>query len=344
MWTRLTSVPNAVGEVLTLRLDVTAAGDGQLVNFRGQWNLLDSVAANQVIARIDDRAALAESSTMRKELERLQAELQAEQAAQLTAEIDRQSTRQFETMRLTWDIEASRLDVLNRAVELEAAKIELQQRAERLAFLEPLMPSGAVTKIQFSDEKLLHDRLVAQTNEMQKSIDESRKILNSAESKLGNLPPLEAADVAAALVPLQAAVSAQEARVEQLQLAVDSLQIRTSIAGVISVIHRWPGQYVRAGEPLFTIASDQSKAVISYVHPDQHTLPTVGAAVALRAKRPGVRPIQALVERVGPQVEMIPERQRQDPKVLEWGVPVRIALPPESAVIPGELIEVSFSG
>ncbi len=48
------------------------------------------------------------------------------------------------------------------------------------------------------------------------------------------------------------------------------------------------------------------------------------------------------VELVGPQVEAIPEHLCRDPKMPEWGVPVRITIPKGFSGRPGELFEVTF--
>jgi hypothetical protein len=42
-------------------------------------------------------------------------------------------------------------------------------------------------------------------------------------------------------------------------------------------------------------------------------------------------------------VEPVPAHQLRDPKVLEWGVPVRITVPAGLTLKPGELLDVAFS-
>ena len=48
------------------------------------------------------------------------------------------------------------------------------------------------------------------------------------------------------------------------------------------------------------------------------------------------------VSHVGPQIELIPEHQRQNPARPEWGLPVRIEMPDDLSARPGELLDVRF--
>ena len=52
--------------------------------------------------------------------------------------------------------------------------------------------------------------------------------------------------------------------------------------------------------------------------------------------------VRTWVEHVGAQVEPVPPHQLHDPRVLEWGLPVRIAIPPGLSLRPGELVVVTF--
>jgi hypothetical protein len=60
-------------------------------------------------------------------------------------------------------------------------------------------------------------------------------------------------------------------------------------------------------------------------------------------KRLAISPrMRTTVESVSSQVEEVPEHLRRDPKMPEWGLPVRITLPKNFSGRPGELFEVTF--
>ena len=65
--------------------------------------------------------------------------------------------------------------------------------------------------------------------------------------------------------------------------------------------------------------------------------------MAVRLRLPGAAPVETIVDRVGPQVELVPLHHRRDPAVPEWGQPVRIVPPQDLPLRPGELVDVTFT-
>ncbi|MCU0963001.1 MAG: HlyD family secretion protein, partial [Pirellulaceae bacterium] len=121
-----------------------------------------------------------------------------------------------------------------------------------------------------------------------------------------------------------------------------NLESRAPLAGTVVAVHRYPGQSVRAGDPILTIASEQARYIVSYIPQERGAPPTVGWGVKVRARTVGSQPRESVVESVGPQIELIPVHQRRHPQVPEWGLPVRVLLPEGLEVRPGELIDVTF--
>lgn len=342
LWQRQMPQAVLVGEADVVRLDVGAPSDGRLIAFRSPWTLYDAVQPHQVIARFDDTAARFELEAAKLEVERLHKELEAVRAQTLLAESDRRSNRLGDLLRAVWESESRRLDVLDRTLAMEIAKVELQRREARLEYLQSLLDSGAANQMQYSDELLLHDKLQRQVAEAATALSEAQTQHESARKQLADFPPLEEAPIQTLLAPLQAAAAAQEARVKQLEYQIAALEVRAPMAGVIAAIHRWPGQTVRQGEPIVTIATGESRYIVSYIRQEQQLHPEVGAGVEIRPRRIGSAPWRAVIDKVGPQVELIPEHQRRDPKLLEWGRPIRILLPRELPAVPGELFDVRF--
>jgi hypothetical protein len=81
---------------------------------------------------------------------------------------------------------------------------------------------------------------------------------------------------------------------------------------------------------------------VSYVRQEVRFRPEAGMPVDIRLRLAGARTFTTKVERVGPQIELVPEHQRRDPRLLEWGLPVRIAVPPDLTIRPGELVDVYY--
>ena len=52
--------------------------------------------------------------------------------------------------------------------------------------------------------------------------------------------------------------------------------------------------------------------------------------------------VPSKVDTIGAQVESVPSRQLRDQKVPEWGLPVRLAIPPDADLLPGEIVTLVF--
>src|SRR5262245_28087571 len=60
LWERQGVVPNAVGEIEAVRVDIASGVDGQLVPPpQGRWTLFDEVEATQIVAQLDGKPSLA---------------------------------------------------------------------------------------------------------------------------------------------------------------------------------------------------------------------------------------------------------------------------------------------
>lgn len=346
LWDNQGRMANAVGEVEVVRLDVAAKTAGKLVPLPelpgGQWTLFDLVQENEVIARLDDSEVQASLRTLRAVLDQLSEEVIAAESrtALELANLEIENVQEFN--RLTWQIEQNDLDILDRTVVLEADKVELRRLQNQLDLLKPAHGDGVVPDLQFQDLELQRDRIKARIVENTNAVNRAIERKDAAERRLQELPPLEMPELTKLLAPIQASVRAQEARIAELQVQIAALEIRSPISGTICGIHCRPGQNVQAGQPILTIAADNTGYVVSYVRQTDRIHPSKGMQVALRLRMPGSRPVTAEIERVGPQIEEVPPHQRRDPSVLEWGLPVRIRLPSELPVRPGELVDITF--
>ena len=99
---------------------------------------------------------------------------------------------------------------------------------------------------------------------------------------------------------------------------------------------------MRPGDPILAVAAEKSRYLISYVRQEQRFTPKAGMAVEMRGRTTPGATLRSVAEPRGPQVEAIPPHMCRDPKIPEWGLPVRIALPAGLVSHPGELFEVTF--
>jgi len=173
-------------------------------------------------------------------------------------------------------------------------------------------------------------------------LTESQEQLARATELMSKFRPDQTVEVAKLLSPVRTAIEVQEARIRELELQIKSLDIRSPIDGTVVAITHWPGQQVKAGEAIATVATEQTPYIVSYVRQQQRIQPSVGAAVEIRSRSNPSLAIEGIVDQIGPQVEAIPAHQLRDPRVAEWGLPVRIVLDGKPSLRPGELVDVKF--
>ncbi len=343
MWQRQGRQPNAVGEVEAVRVDVAVGTDGLLMPLpHGPWTLFDSVQSGQLLARLDDRPVRTQLETLRGELARLRKEVGAAEVQLAFERAEKLRDHQQEVVRLTWQAERCRLDVLDRRAQIEGDRIDLKRREMELEFLGPLEARADLSEFEIVDRRLRRDEAAKRIAEANEALAEAETQWQTAKSALSQYPPLQSPEATQLLAPLEAAAAVQESRIREVELGIDALDVRAPIGGLVCAIHRRPGQRTRAGDPLLTLAADQGRFLVSYVRQEQGFRPCCGMPVAVRPRLPGTRSVETVIERVGPQVELVPPHCRRDPGVEEWGLPVRI-LPPEGLSLrPGELVDIMF--
>lgn len=360
LWGRHSGAPNAVGEVEVVRYEMTAPVDGVLVSLTGRrWELFDRVKRDTVVARLDDRPTWALLATIQREVGRLRAELaatrartQRELAAARMDHANQERRQRTELRQLAVDVERLRLDILDRKVLIQPDRVELQRLGEQYQATKEAYETKAETSYTLAEIRLLRDTVEQRIESNEKALAEAEKQMAivlarkaSAAKELQEAtsrPAAPQADIETFLAPVQAAISVEEARMDELDVQIKSLSICSPISGTVCAIYRRPGQAVRAGEPILAIAIEQSQHVISYVREYQSIRPRKGMKVDVRTRGVPRKAITGEVQEVGPQVAEVPPHHLRDPQVLEWGLPVRIAVPEVSSLPPGELVDLTF--
>ena len=343
LWQRQGRLPNSVGEVDAVRVDLVAGSDGMLVSpSYGQWALFDHVEANAVIARLDDRPVLAEMATLSAELVRLRQELDAAAENLQTERSDREHDHLCEHRQLVCQCQQCRLDVLDRRAVIEAARVERKRLDRGLTFLESLRESGTATELRITDQRLKSDAVQKRIEENEKALAEAERQYKEAEVELLGYPDMPEADAAKLLKPLEAAITVGERRVDELRVRIDGLEICSPVSGTICAVHKRPGQFLKAGDPVVTVAADRGHHIVSYVRQEQRVQPAIGMPVEVRVRGSHVRSVTAAIDHVGPQIQPVPLRQLQDASRPEWGLPVFIPMPSELLIRPGELVDIRF--
>ena len=340
LWGRHVGLPNAVGEVHAVRADAVSLTDGRLVRMEGE--LFGEVAKDQVVAEIDPGPLMAMRATYVKEREQLTEQLGASREQFIQQWGARHKSEVAEQRRLEQAIESLSRDIIDRENVIGTDKVELQRTNEQLEAISELVKKGVEARWQEVKIRAARDVIQERLAGNLKALEVAREQKEESEKRAREYALTQAADIDKLVAPVQAGIDTQQKRIEELDLQIERLKIRSPIAGTITAVHQWPGQNVQAGIPIMTVASAESRYIVSYVRQETRLRPVVDMPVDVSLRAVPRLTARAKVEEVGPQVEPIPPHQLRDPKILEWGLPVRISVPAELGLRPGELVDVTF--
>lgn len=358
LWQRQLAAPNAVGEVFALRMDATAPAEGKLLPLPGeQLQLLDFVEKGQVLARIDEGPLLLEISELQVALKTLEAEIPATIEGERMDQIDRELQLQGQRM----DLESEQRRIAERIEQLRLEEVEQEAAALVFRVTYEVQNAKALRLEELSRDKLLDLRGSIEAFDAQTSRDEAKQGLDGAQriideikkqrqeltSKLAGAKAIGDApkvNLEAYLKPQRDAIEAHRAHIELMSKQLEMLSVLAPVSGTVTTIWARPGQSVPMGAPIATIAAHSTDYIVSYIRQEQPLQPIVGMQVDVQPRRQLREKFLARVERIGPQIELMPEHQRalHDTNQLEWGLPVWISVPEGAKVRPGELVDLRF--
>ncbi len=344
IWSRRTATVDTWGEVAAIQSVAYCQRDGVIVPLPPalRWRQYESeIGQGQTIALLDPQPLQAALRVMQAEVDRLRLDLAAQEDQLKIDQQVREHDYLAEARRLAVQIEMIRLNMLDRRALLETDQIDLRQQK---AILEAITSTGAASSsLERLEAQLRHDVLTKRILGAEKALTEAEDQLAKARKRAEAHQPI-AADLSRQLAPFVAAIDKQIAAFEQLKLEHAQLEVKAPIAGRIVAVHRIPGQVVRAGDPIVTIASEEGRYIVTYVRQDQGLRPIENLTVELRPRNQNIKSTDSFIQRVGPQVESVPSHQLRDPMRPEWGVPVLIAMPDSLRPVlrPGELVGIRY--
>jgi len=344
LWDRHTSTAVMIGEVEAVRAELSAPMPGVLVNLTGKTlDRFDAVYAGQVIARLDDRPTLAALATLHSRLAQSRSEIAATASNIQLARSDVEQTAAIDLAELILDVQRQRLDIVDRRGVIETDRIELQRLSEEYDYVKRLHEQQAETDFVLRMAMLRRDVLARQITEHEQALSEADAQLAESMHLLEALPDQLDAELNVLLQPLRDAVDVHEAEMRELELRVGALQIRAPFAGEVAAVHVHPGQSIVPGVPIITLADPTAQYMVVYFRERGLFMPELGMTVSLYSKRDRATLHESTIVHVGAHVELVPEHHRAAYDVPEWGVPVRIKLPQELQLRPGELVGVLIS-
>ncbi len=329
-----------IGLAQAVQYEVSASTTGQLDMLL--VSLYDAVHAGDPVAKLDDTELNARIERAHATIRQLNAQLTATRVQLLAGGQMDQASWTNDLRRFQTDEEDRRLAALELRVTVESDQIELERLALRVATSRTLLGNGLIGQNEHDSIALLH-------GETRKRIDENQILLLRTQSEYRTAKDRRLAfeaklpstpDAEPMLEPLRAAIDVEEKRLEEIQIRRQATVLRSPVTGQISSILCQRGQTVVPGEPILTVADGTVTEILAFLNEADSEMARANAPVLVaRMSRPE-RVAESVVMRLGPDIEILPERLWRVPSTPEYGRAVVIAAVPTLQLTPGELLNV----
>ncbi len=325
----------AVGVAEVREFTVSPTEIGRLVSLeiaRGQ-----SVAAGQVLARLDTAALRQELAVAEAELRELVAKVPAEDRA--IEQSDLRIERSFQA-----ELEAAEVEYQSNQAASERAHAELASVNEALA-----RERGLVAR-HLTDSRLLKELEARRTalmadmeawprrfQALDKRIRGARERLLAWRADHGGAAGGSARREQ--LRPLELRIPRQREYLELLRTRLTNMVLRAPAAGRVTTVLAREGAVVRPGDPVLMLVADAVQ-VVGYVEEERAPHISVGDAAAIKTRAAGNRRVDGTVISVASTVSQIPARFWPSPTRPRWGREVFIHS--DGKLDPGQAVDIVF--
>ncbi|HPC95423.1 MAG TPA: HlyD family efflux transporter periplasmic adaptor subunit [Sedimentisphaerales bacterium] len=324
--------------------------------------IVDTLLDNEQTLEADLRAQLAVAAAEAEHLASLLIPTQDQLETDVAGlKIDRADNER----RFAADVENLRLRIL----ELQAATAfdrgTLDDLGMEVKILEDLLSKGAIAPYEVEKARIQYKTLDGKVRENERLLEQAREDLRQAEERRDQFSRqgLPEPSVDHALEAIRKEITVQEELMKGLlgQLtALESrrnVELKSPIDGVVIAVHgrandallqrpgeqmvRRAGEVVPAGEPILVVAETEPTEIVAYVNESQLRLLKDRMTVKLVKAREPAQIAESQVLRIGPVIELMPQRLWINPNVPQWGRPVLIGIPPGLSVVSGEVVGIS---
>ena len=326
VWNEKVSPPTMVGEVESIRANITSPMAGALTELAVVR--FQQVKAGQVIGRVfttDPRLL-----TMALDISRAESDLLRDQVS--PADSQQQILLNYQRLRLT---------LMTLRGQLAVTRVQLQEAENEFKRVESLFKDKIAAEREFERARSLRDAKREEVAELERIVRENEKTVATNQPVFDE--KLNAA-AAYAISNLTAALTSHEQKLE----AAQTMTLVAPIDGFVSVINRQKGENVLAGEPILVVSALSARHIAAFIRQPLNIDPKPGMAVEVRS-RSGARPsAQAKILEVGLQLEPITPGLLPPPATggnnrLETGLPVLVSLPDDLKLLPGEIVDLHMT-
>lgn len=305
-------------------------------------DMLDTVAEGQVVAMMDDTLIRSELQVAEAELDRVRALLDAESARFAQEQQMNETSAQDDVRRFQLNEEQARLNHLDRVIQHETDKVDLERLGVQLRRQEEMMKQHLLDEAAYDESRLAYEALKTKIDKDVKAIALAEQNIAAAasrsETRTGEEPVPAPTD--AVLRSLQADIAAQQAIVAEVQERRQALTLKSPVAGQVALITRRPGESMLAGDPILTIVGAGANRVTAFVDERAAMALNVGDTVELHSRTHPSTVARGKILKIGSYIEPFPERLQVSPVLIQHGFQVLVGELPENVYRPGETLDL----
>ncbi len=311
--------------------------------YRLEVRLHEAVTSGQILARLVNPALRLDLQSARSRLQesRYRLDLEAQRWRY------RESSRQLDGSTLSWRIRRDRY--LTEIEELRERTSQAEDRARlagiaiELERIEGLEKESIASASQLNQLRTDHDALERRIDNrlplLQSLASHRKRALRDFESQAAT------SEISSTNKQLQHAKSLmrlQELEIQKVELALASLELRSSREGLVSRILKVPGELVQPGEAVLEILDRTAHSIEAWVPEAQIRNLEIGGRVRVYRKADPQKFFASRVLDIGESIRALPERLGTGQLPPPYGLPVRIAIPDSMSVRAGELFHIAI--
>ena len=335
---------------------VAAAVDGRLRIVSVE--LFEDVSRGQTLAALDDTQLNAQIATIHAEIEHLMSQMLSTEDAMLAEAGNLETDSIAAQRRFFVDVENARLRILQLQTLLETDKVTAEDLAVEVKIATELLDKGAIAAYELQKAQALY-------NVVAKRIEENGHLLVQAEQDLeqaqhrrdefARRQPVHPS-VDSTLETIRKQIAVQEKLIAELSVQHQALRITSPVDGMVIQIQvnanqtalrrpgedvlRRPGEVVLAGDPILVVAETEPTEIVAYIGQEQLANVKERMVVQLIKSTEPEQIANSQVVRLGPTMELMPQRLWRNRNIAQWGRPILIKIPPSLKLLSGETVGI----
>lgn len=144
------------------------------------------------------------------------------------------------------------------------------------------------------------------------------------------------------LQPIEEKVREQRETIGMLKTHLRNTLLRASSDAYVTRVLARPGDVLRPGDPVVTLVEARPRQLVAYLEEGRGIMLATGAVIRARRRSVPGQSFEATVGVVAAHVSQLPARMWINPSIPAWGREAYIELPPDAALDPGEMLDITL--